>query len=66
MKKYIVRGIKYDTTGTGLLPEESVTLPKNLTVYCDDEEEVIDTISDWTGYLVESVESIEEKRLHKR
>lgn len=58
MKKFRIEGIKYDISGSDLLPEEGVSLPKDMIVYCESEEEVIDTISDETGYLVESVESI--------
>lgn len=57
MKKFLVVGIEYDTDG------EIVDLPENLEVECDDEvdafdDEVIDAVSDITGWLVKSVKDI--------
>lgn len=57
MKKFWVVGIEYDTDG------EIVDLPENLEVECDDEvdafdDEVIDAVSDITGWLVKSVKDI--------
>ena len=57
MKKFWVVGIEYDTDG------EIVDLPENLEVECDDEvgafdDEVIDAVSDMTGWLVKSVRDI--------
>jgi hypothetical protein len=52
MKKFWAVGIVYDTDG------ENVDLPENLEVECDDIEEVIDKISDETGWLVKSVKNI--------
>jgi hypothetical protein len=54
MAKFLAIGIKYDTDGY------RVKLPKNMVVECDDEDEVVDAISDETGWLVESVEDIQE------
>ena len=53
MSRFYAMGIKYDTDGL-----EIAGLPCNLVVECEDEEEVVDTISDMTGWLVESVMSI--------
>lgn len=58
---YKVVNIKYDTTdsqGT-LSADEGISLPKSLTIMCDSEEEIADTISDWIGWLVESYEIAE-------
>jgi hypothetical protein len=52
MRKFWAVGIEYDTDG------EIVDLPENLEVECDDIEEVIDKISDETGWLVKSVKNI--------
>ena len=52
MKKFWVVGIDYDTDG------EAVNLPENMEVECEDIEEVIDCISDETGWLVNSVKNI--------
>ena len=46
-------GIKYDTDGL-----EIAGLAPNMVVECEDEDEVVDIISDKTGWLVESVMSI--------
>ena len=54
MGKFLATGIKYDTDGY------KIKLPKELVVECEDEDEVIDEISDQTGWLVESVEEITE------
>lgn len=54
-KKFYVTGIVYDTDGVVING-----LPKTLVVECEDEEEVIDAISDQTGWCVESVEDITE------
>jgi hypothetical protein len=54
MAKFIAIGIKYDTDGV------DVILPKNLIVECSDIEEVVDRVSDKTGWLVESVSDIKQ------
>lgn len=54
MKKFRVTGIIYDAEAAGLV------LPCTLTVECESEDEVIDKVSDITGWLVESVDTIEE------
>ena len=51
--KYYAMGIQYDTDGL-----EIAGLPTNLMVEADDIEEVVDEISDETGWLVSSVHSI--------
>lgn len=51
--KYYATGIQYDTDG-----QEIAELPKNLMVVADDIDEVVDRISDITGWLVKSVNSI--------
>lgn len=52
MAKFIAIGIKYDTDG------EDVCLPKNVIVECTDESQVVDKVSDKTGWLVLSVNDI--------
>ena len=59
MKKFEVTGIEYDFDENENL-DEYPCAPKNLVVECEDEERVIDTVSDITGWLVKSVESINE------
>lgn len=54
MPKFLAIGIKYETDGY------RVSLPKNLVVECFDEDEVVDKVSDITGWLVESVADIKE------
>lgn len=51
--RYYAMGIKYDTDGM-----EIPGLPANLMVEADDIDEVVDKISDQTGWLVSSVQSI--------
>jgi len=51
--KYYATGIQYDTDG-----QEIAGLPKNLMIVADDIDEVVDRISDITGWLVKSVRSI--------
>ena len=46
-------GIQYDTDG-----QEITGLPTNLMVEADDIEEVVDKISDETGWLVETLDRI--------
>lgn len=53
MAKFLAIGIKYDTDGY------RVNLPKNLIVECDDEDEVVDKVSDITGWCVESLDDIQ-------
>lgn len=50
---YYAQGIKYDTDG-----QEIPELPVNMMVKADDIDQVVDTISDKTGWLVSSVRSI--------
>lgn len=50
---FYAQGISYDTDW-----EEVPGLPLNMTIEADDIEEVVDRISDITGWLVESVGSI--------
>lgn len=61
MKKYKISNIKYDMTDSmGLASEEGVS-PKSMTIFCESEDEIADTISDGTGFLVESfvIDSVE-------
>ena len=53
-KKFHVTGIIYDADAAGLV------LPTSMTVECEDIDEVIDRVSDITGWLVESVDDIRE------
>lgn len=57
MSKYYAMGIQYDTTDS-LGEFDDANLPCNMMVEADDIEEVVDKISDETGWLVESVRSI--------
>lgn len=65
--KYFAMGIQYDTDG-----QEIAGLPTNLMVEADDIEQVVDIISDKTGWLVETLDRIvpvddenpEQVRLH--
>ena len=50
---YYAQGIKYDTDG-----QEIPGLPVNMMVKADDIDQVVDIISDKTGWLVSSVRSI--------
>lgn len=50
---FYATGIQYDTDGL-----EIAGLPTNMMVEADDIDEVVDKISDKTGWLVESVRSI--------
>lgn len=50
---YYAMGIKYDTDGL-----EIAGLPTNMMVEADDIDQVVDIISDKTGWLVSSVRSI--------
>ena len=52
MKKFWVVGIEFETDGA------NVDLPQNMEVECEDIEEVIDAVSDETGWLVRSVKNI--------
>lgn len=54
MKRFRATGIVYDTDG------ETVELAHSMIVDCDDIEQVADAISDVTGWLVSSIENIEE------
>ncbi len=51
--KYYAMGIQYDTDGL-----EIAGLPTNLMVDAEDIDQVVDIISDKTGWLVSSVHSI--------
>ena len=48
MKTFVIEKIKWETDGY------KVDLPTVLSVECESEEEIADTISDRTGWLVES------------
>ena len=50
---FYAMGLKYDTDGL-----EIAGLPTNMMVEAEDIDEVVDKISDKTGWLVESVRSI--------
>ena len=54
MKKYHVTGIRWQTD------METVSLPSEAVVKAENKDRVIDELSDQFGFLVESVESIEE------
>ena len=51
--KYYAMGIQYDTDG-----QEIAGLPTNLMVDAEDIDEVVDIISDKTGWLVETLDRI--------
>ena len=51
--KYYATGIQYDTDG-----QEIAGLPTNLMVDAEDIDQVVDIISDKTGWLVSTVRSI--------
>ena len=53
--QYKVTGIVYETDGEPL----DFELPTTMIVDVEDEDLVVDAISDETGFLVKSVESIE-------
>lgn len=53
-KVFLAKGIEYETDG------EEIELPKDLQIVADDEDSVVDRISDVTGWLVSSVKSIEQ------
>ena len=55
--KYYAMGIQYDTTDSQGEFDGS-ELPKNLMVEADDIDQVVDKISDETGWLVSSLHSI--------
>lgn len=54
--KYHVTNIKYDMSDSQgkLSPEEGITLPKEMDIFCETQDEIADIISDSTGWLVES------------
>lgn len=52
--KFKVSNIKYDTKESIVAEELDLQLPTNMEIECDSEEEIADTISDLTGWLVES------------
>ena len=56
MKRFHVTNIKYDMSDSAgeLSPEEGISLPKTMDVYCESEEKIADTISDEMGWLVET------------
>ncbi len=54
VKVFRVTGIHYETDGN------DVALPSALTVACASEEKVADAVSDRTGWLVKSIDGIEE------
>ena len=53
-KVFLAKGIEYETDG------EEVELPKELQIVADDEDSVVDRISDVIGWLVSSVKNIEQ------
>lgn len=53
-KVFLAKGIEYETD------DEEVELPKELQIVADDEDSVMERISDVTGWLVSSVKSIEQ------
>ncbi len=62
MKRFDISQIRYNTSGLKAEPEETISLPKSMTIYCDSEEEIADTISDGTDFLVEGfvIDSVED------
>lgn len=48
MKRFYITDIKYDTDG------KRISLPTEMEIICEDEDRIADTISDETGFLVES------------
>lgn len=54
MSKYYAMGIQYDTTDS-LGEFDDANLPTNMMVEADDIDQVVDKISDETGWLVSSV-----------
>lgn len=58
LKNFKVTGIKWVTDG------ETIDLPTDRIVECHDEYSVVDILSDIYGFLIESVEQIEEIKLH--
>ena len=56
MKTFHVTNIKYDMSDSQgqLSAEEGISLPKEMNVLCESEEEIADIISDSTGWLVVS------------
>ena len=61
-----VTNIKYDTSDSSgkLLPEEGVSLPREMKITCDGEDQIADIISDSTGWLVKSFICAEIKEFH--
>ena len=57
MAFFKVTGIKWETDGL------KTNLPTEMIIECDDENEVVDTISDEYGFLIASVEQIREVKL---
>lgn len=57
MKTFEVTGIVFDTDGES---QEALGLSDTMVVECESEDEVVDAISDETGWLVSSVKSITE------
>ena len=54
--KYRVTNIEYDLTDSfgEIGADDGISLPKNLIVVCDSEDEIADTISDFTDFCVKS------------
>lgn len=52
--KFKVSNIRYDTKESIVAEELGLELPTSMEIECDSEEEIADTISDLTGWLVES------------
>ena len=57
MAFFKVTGIKWETDGL------KTKLPSEMIIKCDNENEVVDTISDEYGFLIASVEQIREIKL---
>ncbi len=63
MKKFFVSNIEYDMTDSMGTVDEGVSLPKKMVIYCTDEDEIADIISDNNdfcikGFVIDKVESI--------
>ena len=54
LKIFLVKGVEYETDG------EEVDLPRDMQVVAEDEDTVVDRVSDITGWLVKTVRSIRE------
>lgn len=57
MKRYRIQGIDWDC----FAPPDHYNLPINTVVEAEDEDSVVDALSDEYGWCINSVESIEEE-----